>query len=270
MSGLIVGISFIPYLGLIVNRYVESSEGTWLQAPEWVELYNLLWEFSNAPVVTVVCLLLLLGAVIMFLIRREKRAFSSFLKITLIWFFLPYFGMFLISFELPVFLPRYQIFIAPAYVLLVAIALDYLVKDSKIYFAVMSVVVVAMAVTVKLETHNDGSKEFITEFKEKKKEGIPVIIMPEWTKFPVAYYYDHDVFFSGHDLVSKLNEMGFYPVYSPDELPANLLDQKQIYLLTTPGYQNEAKQKLGSRMVGFNVVETEVLDKIYHLELWSK
>jgi mannosyltransferase len=111
--GLLV-VSYLPYAGLLVLRASESiSEGTWLQAPAPDEIYNMVWRWSNAPVIAV--LLLLLTAVTL----ARKAARGTALLLGAIWCFVPLIGMYLVSFQVPIYLDRYLTYAAPGFYLLV-------------------------------------------------------------------------------------------------------------------------------------------------------
>ncbi|MGK3946046.1 hypothetical protein ABK046_47825, partial [Streptomyces caeruleatus] len=47
----IAGVAYLPYAFIFAQRLGQSvSHGTWLAKPEPEELYNMIWRWSNAPV----------------------------------------------------------------------------------------------------------------------------------------------------------------------------------------------------------------------------
>lgn len=115
--------SYIPYAYVFITRAGTSiSEGTWLTRPHLEEVYNMLWRWSNAPVIAV----LLLALVLYTAVRHACRGTA--LGISLLWTLVPLFGLFLVSYWVPVYLDRYLVFAAPGWALLVGTSLAMLPK----------------------------------------------------------------------------------------------------------------------------------------------
>ena len=117
-----VGITlmwFSPYLVIFIRRLGTSvSQGTWLEAPVPEELYNMIWRWSNAPVVAIGFLALILFAAV------RTRLSGSAMRLALIWCLVPLLGMFAVSIVVPMFLDRYLVYAAPGFALLVALAME--------------------------------------------------------------------------------------------------------------------------------------------------
>ncbi|HOY29126.1 MAG TPA: glycosyltransferase family 39 protein, partial [Flavobacteriales bacterium] len=124
-----VGITllyFAPYLRLFLGRMGQSVEqGTWLEPPVAEELYNMLWRWSNQPALVV----LFLTALIITGLKDQLRSLSF--RFALIWALVPLFGMFMVSFVVPMFLDRYLVFAAPGFALAVAISVDTLLPKRR-------------------------------------------------------------------------------------------------------------------------------------------
>ncbi|HMC96686.1 MAG TPA: glycosyltransferase family 39 protein, partial [Flavobacteriales bacterium] len=66
----IIGLCYLPYAAVFLGRLGTSVEqGTWLTAPEPDELYNMIWRWSNAPVIAV----LFLAAIATAAVRSQAR-----------------------------------------------------------------------------------------------------------------------------------------------------------------------------------------------------
>jgi len=116
-------VSYIPYGYIFFMRAGTSIvEGTWLTSPQPEEVYNMLWRWSNAPVIAVLLLLLIIHA----LVRQAFRGTA--LRMGLLWTFVPLIGLFLLSYWVPVYLDRYLVFAAPGWALLVGTSLAMLPK----------------------------------------------------------------------------------------------------------------------------------------------
>ncbi len=112
-------LSYLPYAAIFMERFGTSVEkGTWLAAPVPEELYNMIWRWSNAPVVAVffICTIVLAAV-------RTRLKDSAFL-LGAIWALTPLLGMFLVSYCVPIFLDRYLVYAAPGFCLMAAASLD--------------------------------------------------------------------------------------------------------------------------------------------------
>lgn len=140
-----VGITllwFSPYLIIFIQRLGTSvAQGTWLEAPVPEELYNMIWRWSNAPVLAVLFLTVILGG----LLRSRVR--EAGIRLALVWTFIPLFGMYLASYAAPMFLDRYLVYAAPGFALLVALSMDALRIPTHSITGIMVLAVAGMAFT---------------------------------------------------------------------------------------------------------------------------
>lgn len=143
LIGLLVTLLwFSPYLRIFLLRAGTSvSQGTWLEPPLAEELYNMVWRWSNAPVLAVAFLLLIGVAVV-----RDRMRSEAF-RLALSWSLLPLLGMFLISQWVPLFLDRYLVYAAPGFALLVALSWDRLQLPQRIGQGMAAALVLGMAFT---------------------------------------------------------------------------------------------------------------------------
>ncbi|MBX2979297.1 MAG: glycosyltransferase family 39 protein [Flavobacteriales bacterium] len=133
---------FSPYLRIFLLRAGSSvSQGTWLEPPVAEELYNMVWRWSNAPLLAVIFLLLVVAAGV-----RDRMRSEAF-RLALIWSLLPLLGMFLISQWVPLFLDRYLVYAAPGFALLVALSWDRLQLPQRIGQGLAAALVLGMAFT---------------------------------------------------------------------------------------------------------------------------
>lgn len=96
-------LTMLPMAGTVLSRAGSSlGHGTWVEAPPWDEPYSMIVRWSNAPVVAVLFLIIILWALV------RKRGSS--MAIGLLWCGLPLIGMFLISFFFPMYIDRYLLF----------------------------------------------------------------------------------------------------------------------------------------------------------------
>jgi mannosyltransferase len=133
---------FLPYGIIFLERMSQSvGQGTWLAPPVPEELYNMVWRWSNAPVLTVVFLALIVAAI------GKDRLRSDGMRFALIWAFVPLLGMFAVSFAVPMFLDRYLVYAAPGFALLVGLSVVVLVRNERLRAGVIGALGLGLVAT---------------------------------------------------------------------------------------------------------------------------
>lgn len=232
-------LMYLPLIPIVLDRFVFSSGGTtWLTAPSSaVELYNMLWKFSNKPVTTVVSLLILLAAAVKFFIQKEK-VISLEVKILITWFCFSFFGMYLISFKVPMFLDRYLIYGSFAYLLLLVWAIFYLTEyKSRFQNGILGLIILLFAVTFQTQLSTNRDAIAIQQAViNAQKDGRKVVICPRDYTLNFLYYYDLDLFQEisvdpiANKQVEQLKSQGIYCVWSREELKSIESDSKFVYI----------------------------------------
>ncbi|MCX6269504.1 MAG: glycosyltransferase family 39 protein [Bacteroidetes bacterium] len=246
VSVFICFMAYIPWLPVLISRFSQSAgEGTWVKPPVISDLYTMVWRYLNAPVVTVVVLCILTAALIRFIlgIRNGTEKWNKRSAVLIIWFLAPYFLMFFASFQIPMFLDRYTVFISVGFYLLTAVALSSLLKRTKPLLIVMSVFIIMMAVTFHPRVDNKRRlKEAVSFIRENWKPGTCIIICPSWLQYGFAYHYNQLIFKDYAHLPMMLNRECIYPVNDLSSLDTNKLKQADRVLffeewasLTDPG-----------------------------------
>ncbi|QQR86967.1 MAG: glycosyltransferase family 39 protein [Flavobacteriales bacterium] len=135
-------VLFLPYGWVFAQRVGTSvAQGTWLTAPAWDEPYSMLWRWSNAPVITVVFI-----AVVVFGLWKSNMK-GTLERLALLWCGVPLAGLFLLSFVVPLYLDRYLVWAAPGFALLVATSLGALAGNRKLVRGSLAVACVGMLLT---------------------------------------------------------------------------------------------------------------------------
>ncbi len=138
----ITAVCYSPYAAIFAERAGTSvSQGTWVEVPPLEELYNMVWRWSNAPVLAV----LFTVVIILGLWRSKVR--DPGMRLALLWSFAPLLGMFLVSQCVPMFLDRYLVYAAPGYCLLVALTLKAVVQDQRVSMGLSALAVMGMCDT---------------------------------------------------------------------------------------------------------------------------
>lgn len=226
----ITALLFTPYLPMLFHRFVSSSGGTWLAPPDATGLYTELWRFSNQPVNTVIFIALLVVAAVFFLVRKPQMPTLP-TRLVLVWFLLCYFGMFALSFKLPIFLDRYLVFLSPAFYLLVALSVHSIIRNKLAQRIVGAALVLMMAFTANyaagnLKKQGDLLSHLITP--EEKAEKI-VVVSPDSYHWPIAYYHNREIFKDAKHMRQRLEDEGFRIMERmTPELEAELRTKKEV------------------------------------------
>ncbi len=208
-------LSYIPYFPIFFARFFQASGGgTWVQPPVISDLYTMVWRYLNAPVVTVAVLGILAAALVKFIlgISKGKTGWKNRNTVLVIWFFVPFLSMFLVSFKIPMFLDRYTVFISAGFYLLVSVALNSLCRGTKPAWILMTVFILMMAVTFHPGVDNKRRLSDAVNFiSGNKTQRTSVIICPQWLEYGFAYHYSQPVFRDYKHLRTLLNREGIYP-----------------------------------------------------------
>jgi hypothetical protein len=232
-------ISYIPNFHVLMSRLGSFSAGTWVHKPHITELYGNINRFLNSRFVTLVLMLIAItGMVIIFARNKtgeiaEKLRNDHALWMLLLWFLLPYLGMFVISIAFPVFLDRYILFTAPFLYLLIAIFFTYIPVKRWLQYLLAGVMFVSMLMFFNLNPDNHRRvAELASKVKTIKEQGGIVLISPEYASLEFVYYYDRNAYRSYNTTAEKLRSDHIYPVRSLKQLQEGVLDsaKRVIYV----------------------------------------
>ncbi len=228
----------LPIIGILFARFIDTANtGTWVTPPSGVtDIYNMLWQFSNAPVVTICSIIVLLAAFVKVLVKKDINNINISIKFVLLWFVVPFFVMFLISFQIPMFVGRYLIFVSLAYYLLLAISLEYIIRG--IRYGVSALVIFSALYMVTLNINGDNKRHVeatVNKIIELKTDNSLVLISPPDFALNFSYYYDIGIFMDYENtsnftkIKSALSNDEIFAVYSLKGIDYSIKD-KVIFL----------------------------------------
>jgi hypothetical protein len=266
---------YIPQLLVLWGRTKTSiSNGTWVKPPEGIEsIYNMLWTFCNDPVPTVICISLLLITAIFYLLKKDEQIVYPYSKYVIIWFIIPFFFMFFISYKVPIFLDRYLLFVSPAFYILLAISLSYLIKGAKAFIIGAIVLLSLFILSAKLNPSKKRDVEGVVNYIRSKKEEKTIIIGCGYDFIlNFVYYYNLDHFkvkdqnFEYTELENFLAKENIYFINTLDSnLETKINDfEKVIYLDASANFSspnNGIKEKFD--------VSYKLIDKTFYYELFN-
>lgn len=235
-AGIMLGASllYLPQMLSLYERFSNSAgNGTWLKPPSGPEsLYNMIWSFSNAPVIAVLCIALLLAAMLKFLTLAKRQELSRPVASLCIWFVLPFLSMFLLSYRIPMFLDRYLIYITPAFYLLLALSLSFLLPGKKAFCTGSIILIAGFVFSASFNpTKKRAVRETVDFVISRKDPGTLVLICPPEFMTTFAYYYRRDYF--------QQVESG-----SEYERLTHLLEEDHVFFINamSPGLLQKASQ----------------------------
>lgn len=272
---------FMPHMFVLVQRFTESAQrGTWLKIPSGLEsLYNMIWSFTNAPVVAVTTIVILVACLIKFLISSKKQVQNPFVKYVMWWFLFPFFFMFFVSYKVPMFLDRYLIFITPALYLLLAIGLSFLFEKKRLYDGASFILVGAFLFS---STLNPDKKRLVRETVDyiKSNKTARTIVLgcsPEFmTNF--TYYYNLR-YFQG---INQQSEYGMLEeqlknehIYFIHRLDSNLMNHintfdKIIYLDAAANFSSPDNHIKDDLMNAYKLEQEQFYFELFHIYTFSK
>jgi len=194
---LVTAFFYLPHFYVLFSRMHGSvSKGTWLQPPEGIEsLYNMLWTFSNEPLVTVACIIVLLVGLFQLIIKKTHTRPNNNYLLTIIWFLVPFLGMFFISYKIPMYIGRYLIFVLPAYYLLLAGCIDAVIQKKLLKNIVLSLLVLSFLGSVNLNPDKKKQIKSVVGFIKSVKDDQTLVIVTPFDFLPTfAYHFDRKAF----------------------------------------------------------------------------
>lgn len=234
----IIGVLYAPNILVLINRFIASSSaGTWVNPPNGLEsIYNMLRQFSNAPVVTVFVIAVLFLSFVKYIRNIKKEEKNSYSRFIIFWFLFIFFFMFGSSYFVPMFLDRYLMPAAIVFSLVVGIALDYLIQRPIYNYIIPFIISVLFIVTVKPNiTNKRNVKETVAKVKELKDPNTLVLICPAHFSLTFSYYYNIDYFKDYNtekiysNIQQSLNSEHIYAINSMSEVDFKKWD-KIVYL----------------------------------------
>lgn len=239
IAAVAVLVIYFPHLLVLWERFSHSAKnGTWLESPTGLEsLYNMLWSFCNQPLPTVMCIALILATTVCFLFFRKRKPANSKIWLLIIWFLLPFFGMFFLSYKIPMYIDRYLIFILPAWYLLLALSINYLFKNPKFLYPFYALLILSFALSMQLKPKVKRDVASAIKFVKIHKTTNTIVLIHDFDFIPTfAYHYNKDYFTSVEDqkeyflMCNKLKAEHILPVKNEQELKEIYADNPVIYL----------------------------------------
>lgn len=190
-------LCYAPYILILYQRFFESAKnGTYLEVPNGFEsIYNMIWSFTNTPVVTVITLIIITSCLVKFFFFTQKQIINPYAKYVIIWFTVPFIFMFIVSYKVPMFVDRYLIYITPALYLILALGIAFLFPQKKLYQVMSFLLVSSFLFSSNLNPDKKRLvKDTVNYIKSNKNNKTIVLVCCTSFNTTFAYYYNQKYF----------------------------------------------------------------------------
>lgn len=235
-------IAYLPFFLILFRQFLKSSQGTWVEPPKSGEEYFYqLQHFLNHPEVFNAVLWVLASGVVYMTFMKSWKSINKDLLILFFWWFVPFTMMFFVSFEIPVFISRYLLFISVGLYLFVAAAVTQLFNHNRYLVPVAVFILLAMmANRIRILPDDFSYREVsnATSFvKQNQQTSDVVILYPYYDELGFSYYYDRSIFEDTQNFQLKLNQKQVFPVWGL-EMARSIINKRNsgriIYYLNGP------------------------------------
>lgn len=197
---LVVGVCYLPYLFVFLQRLGEVSSGTWVPRPGWGEIYGNINLLLNDKVTT----LGVLAAIGIGLSLRKfnlKAVFQDLVSnreglLVGLSFGIPYVLMFAVSIAfLPMFMDRYVLYTSIPLFLLVAWLVEASWSSNKFSSVGIAILISASIFTTNINPPNNREiKDTVEYLGSLSEDDFEVFVCPEMFRMAVAYHLDKQIF----------------------------------------------------------------------------
>lgn len=203
IPSIVTAIGFLPMVPIVLKQFRKSSRGTWLTPPNPEDyLMQFYFLINHKEVYKVILYVFGIGLIftIFMIIKKKWKGFKIGVPVLLLWWFVPYTIMFLISPKLPMFNSRYILFNTIGLYLFIPALISILYQKNK-YFEPLAgmVIVVFMFLNLRILPADFGhrevknSVEFVKKYDTERNKRV-IIIYPVWADLPFTYYYNKEIF----------------------------------------------------------------------------
>ncbi len=238
---LLTFICFLPMLGIVIEEFVHSSKGTWVEPPAPGHFKIVLRKLVNSGMVyRVLEFSIPIALILAFLMGKLLETPKKYL-VVLIWWLIPFSVMFLISERIPMFVDRYILFNSIGLFVFIAAFVQRFAHFWWLQMVFTGVLIFHMATRFNGEFYMRREiAEAVKEVSKYQSENNIVIIHPKWAKWNFAYHYDLESFKCVETFDEQLIEKGIYSVWTKEEA-VSLVDElgaNEIIFFSKSGREN--------------------------------
>ena len=235
-------LGYLPYVPIVIERFSDTvAQGTWLTPPQGLaSLDYMMAQFTNSPFTSKLSFILLVSWTIISLANYKNLDRSQAYIFGLFW--LPFIGMFLWSYAVPMFHNRYLMhaYIGVCILLGVSGFSEGRFLLLRKLLAVFLLFTMASSFTTHVDNHRH-SKEAVQKVKELMTSDTRVAIFPKYRVFGYAYYLDrqrfenYDLEYGYYHVIEGFKEENIYFINQHSEARIDSTDNRHFLFLMTDG-----------------------------------
>jgi hypothetical protein len=237
---------FSPYVPIVIEQFsVTRQKGTWLVSPTgWNTIAYVLAQFTNTSGV-VKFALAVLGLSILVNIRNWRRVDPNIIVI-IAWFAVPFIGMYIVSFWVPMFHDRYLMHTVGGFMLLLAAGSLSVFSIPVVKWMFPALLVLVMGATSSRNIDNGRhTKEAVALVQELRDSNTRVVMYPKYRIFGYAYYFnkerfqDYDSEYGYYKVLEGFKEENLYGINQYSEARIDSTVKKVIFMMTDGGPKDQ-------------------------------
>lgn len=237
---------FSPYLYIVFVRMFDSLEsGTWLTPPDgWASMSYILNLFLNSQNLVKCFITLMILSLLLWGFRN--RVISKNIIVVLCWFFVPFFGMFFISYSFPMFHDRYLMHAFVGFVLFVGIVTTSIFKSDWLNGIIALIFLGFLFIGVARNIDNGRHTKSAVDYVQSERDSdTRIILYPKFKILGYAYYFNRNRFknfdqeFGFYKVVEGFKEENFYAINQYSEARIDSSCQKLIFMMTDAGPKDQ-------------------------------
>lgn len=233
-SSILLFISYLPYLYLLIERFIRTVQAGAHSKIQLINPYNsFLNTFGNNFLTGNNFLLILLIFVLYILINRSKLTIYE--TMILGWCLFLFMVIFFVSFKIQIItIPKYLIFLTPGFFLTLMIAANYLSGGAKIFnVSLLTFCVFLMVISSDFNASmRYQSKETVSYIQKHKSDSTLVFISPPWIDIVFTYHYSIDAFKDYSHYMKYLNDDNIFVLSTATEInQQKLANASDAYLI---------------------------------------
>lgn len=228
IQGIILLFFVLPFLLRKMGKSLDTAYD--LRVPTLSSIYNTFEIFvGNEQILYIFILVIIIGLIIDLVAKKDldKYVFMT------LWLFVPFAISAIISYTLePLYHNRYFIASFPALILLFSKGISNFRKAPIILFILFIVVILQVPLIEGYysDIRKDQWRETTNYIEDNKKDNDTILLYPEFTKIPFAYYYKSDMNYIGINDYLDIN--------------SSISDSNRVWLIASHMYYKERKEEL--------------------------
>ncbi|MFB1012705.1 MAG: hypothetical protein QMC68_03040, partial [Bacteroidia bacterium] len=174
------------------------------------------------------------------------RSMDRNLLVILAWFVVPFFGMYFISYEMPMFHNRYLMHAFIGFILVISVASLSIIKLPIVQWIIPVILLACFVIKSKRSIDNGRhSREVVAKVQELRDENTRVVMYPKYRILGYSYYFNRERFkkydaeYGFYNVLEGFKEENFYGMNQYSEARIDSTVNKVIFMMTDGGPKDQ-------------------------------